>query len=183
MKTRVYASLALLALVSVGAAEASTIMIPSLEPTSPRPYASDPYFGASTGDALAPFTGTGSVDFVGFHHLDLGGSAETLNGAHLGFRYRLTFTDPVDVLTVAVAGFGDYSAGNSVLRLLDSRGKVIVSQPLTGLNLNSVNTLTLKAGAARGQVFILEEYTDSWDSNFVSSVRVTSNSLTSQCSK
>jgi hypothetical protein len=107
-------------------------------PASSTTWNTDPYFGALSNNPWDIFSGSTSVEFVGYSHP--GGSKAMLTG------------------------FGDNS-GNSVMRLLDARSNVISTQALTGYN--QLATTVLQAGpGAVGKVFYYEEYDSSTDGRY-----------------
>lgn len=160
-------------------AEATTTAIWSLTPESSQPWQGDPYFGASGQNATDPLHGE-AIDFIGYKHP--GGSQEMVGSAHLVARYRVDFSEPVDVLALSITGFGDFS-GASVMRILNAQKVPLVTQSLNGNNLNSVNTITVKAGLARGSTFFVDLADSSWDGTYISNIVMTTNSLTLQCTR
>src|ERR1700744_210829 len=137
-------------------------------PGSSTTWQSDPFFGALSNNPWDIFSGSTSVAFVGFQHP--GGSHRLADGAHLVYRWQLSFDVPVKITAITMTGFGDNS-GNAKMRLLDSNGNVIGKQPLTGYNMLTTPVLTPKA--ATGQVFYYEEYDSSTDDRYRSFLGVT----------
>jgi hypothetical protein len=107
------------------------------------------------------YTSANSVDFIGYTHP--GASAETLNGAHLVYRWRLDFSAPVEISSITMAGFGD-QRGNSLMRLLDAQSNVLSTQQLTGYNTFSTNTLG--GSSVVGTTFYYDEYDLSTDGRY-----------------
>lgn len=161
-------------------AGATTNSIWSVEPESAPAWASpDPYFGSASSNPLDVLHGV-PVSFQGIKHA---APQETLpGGASLVVRYRIDFDSPVDVITLQMLGFGDFSGGGA-MRLLDSRKRVLSTVPLVGGNVDVLNMATLKAGQARGQIFFLDIFASSWDSTYINLIRVSVNALTNQCTR
>jgi hypothetical protein len=132
-------------------------------PGSSTTWEHDPYFGALSNNPWDIFSGATSVAFIGFQHP--GGSHHTLSGAHLVYRWRLSFDVPVQVTAITMTGFGDNS-GNSQMRLLDSSHNVIGAQALTGTGNTPTTTVLSPTATATGQVFYYEEYDSSTDDRY-----------------
>ena len=117
---------------------------------------------SQTFDPQGPFSNE-SVSFLGWQ---VGGSAETLNGAHLIYRFQITFPQSVSVSSVTVMGGGDYNSGgqSAVLRLLDQNRNVLGSLSTSGLNSQTcMNTYTLTVTNASGTTFFIDEFDYSTD--------------------
>src|SRR5580704_12847403 len=78
---------------------------------------------SQTSNPQGPFSNQ-PVTFLGWQS---GGSSETLNGAYLVYRFKITFPQSVQLNSVTVTGGGDYSSGGTqaVLRLLDQNQNVL----------------------------------------------------------
>ena len=138
----------------------------TLLPDSSGVWPTDPYFGAGSNDLENMFTNTtfsrgDSVDFMGYTHP--GGSTQTLNGGYLVYSWELTFSAPVQINSITMAGFGDQRS-NSEMVLLDANQSVLSTQALTGYNTFSVNVLN--GSSEVGTTFYYDEYDISTDGRY-----------------
>lgn len=141
----------------------------TLQPESSNVWVPDPYFGALGNNAYDIFAGI-PVDIMGWKHPP-GGSLEQFNGGYLVYRWRLDFSQPVQITSITMKGFGDQTS-DSVMRLLDYNKRVIASQPLSGIgNVAQVNTLTPLSPAV-GTTFYYDEFDVSWDGRVRSGLSV-----------
>ena len=85
---------------------------------------------------------------------------ETLNGAHLVYRFRIDFTQAVHLDAVAVSGLGDYSSGgsNAVLRILDANRNVVAVLSTTRQPCCTQGSYLLTPSNISGQTFFVDEF-------------------------
>ncbi len=138
----------------------------TLMPESSAAWNIDPYFGAVSNNPTDILSGI-SVDFIGFTHP--GGSAETLNGAHLVYRWRLDFDAPVTISSISMTGLGD-ETGNSIMQLLDQSQNVLLTHALTGFN--NLHTTVLNGPSPIGTTFYYDEFDRSTDGRYRSNLTV-----------
>ena len=122
---------------------------------------------AGSEDPTAPFHG-GSFVFQGY---DRGGSTETLEDAHLVYRFRIEVPCPILVEEITVAGSGDQAGKNSQIRVLDANRKILSTQMTTGFNELGTNTLIINR-VIRDRLY-LEEYDYSSVGHTVESIEIT----------
>jgi hypothetical protein len=164
--------LGLFALVGFGLDAQTLPFTPTTAPGSSGTYPAGAFYRgctSQTSDPLGPFNNN-SVMFLGWQ---AGGSSETLNGAHLVYRFQIQFPQAVQLNSITVVGSGDYNSGGSsaVLRLLDQDMNVIGS--LSTSNLNSQvcpNTYTLNVSGVSGQTFFVDEFDYSTNMRFRQSI-------------
>jgi hypothetical protein len=108
-------------------------------------------FVSQTNNPLGPFSGQPAT-FVGWQQT--GGSAETLNGAHLVYRYKLQFNQQTSLASVTVSGAA-FNGPNNVLRVLDANSNVLATLSTSGGNSYQTFVLTVNQ---TGTVFYLDEF-------------------------
>jgi Tol biopolymer transport system component len=128
------------------------------ESSIPLPAGTTGYqtFISQTADPLGPFRNQ-SVWYAGYQ---AGGSSETLNGAHLLYRFRIDFGQAVNLDAVVVSGLGDYSSGGSaaVLRVLDANRNVVAVLSTTGQPCCTQSSYRLLPSNVSGQTFFIDEF-------------------------
>ncbi|OJW17042.1 MAG: hypothetical protein BGO49_03290 [Planctomycetales bacterium 71-10] len=138
---------------ATGAANAGLVVtsLPETSATYPVGTNWDGYIPQST-DPLAPFSDT-SVLFRGYLQ---GGSSETLNGAHLIYRFQLDFDAPSQITEITLTGAA-FNGPNSVVRLLDANRNVLATFNTFGGN-NYVTMSFSVAASPTATRFFLDEF-------------------------
>ncbi|MFT3894964.1 MAG: CSLREA domain-containing protein [Anaerolineales bacterium] len=113
-------------------------------------------FIAEIDDPLAPWSGT-SVTFQGTDE-DKCGVPETFQDVPLIYRYKLTFSEPTALTSIAVSGA---AFNGSILRVLDEDRNVLGTAYNYGGNTFQTSYITLSGVV--GQVFYVDEYDYSSD--------------------
>ncbi len=139
-----------------GVPQATITVMPESSPTLPTGTTGYGTVVSRSSDPLGPFRDL-SVWYAGYQ---VGGSSETLSGAHLVYRFRIDFGQQVDLDAIVVSGLGDYSSGGSaaVLRVLDENGNVLATRSTSGQPCCTVSQYTLPLDGVAGQTFFIDEF-------------------------